>query len=85
METIHRLGFIWYGVPHVSFWFYHYLLFLVICFISYSYVVGNNTTDVRSRINNITQELFTLFANNQMKANHDKCHLLLSSHEQAYA
>ena len=31
----------------------------------------------------ITQELFTWFANNQINANHDKCHLLLSSHEDA--
>ena len=30
-----------------------------------------------------TQKLFTWFANNQMKANHDKCHLLLSTQEKA--
>ena len=46
------------------------------------YVVGDNTTDVLLLLTNvllpnITQELFTWFANNRMKENHDKCHLLL--------
>ena len=36
-----------------------------------------------SSVTKITQELSTWFANNQMKINHDKCHLLLSSHEDA--
>ena len=44
-------------------------------------VTGDNTTDVLSSLSKITQELFTWFANKQMKANHDKCHLLLSSAE----
>ena len=43
------------------------------------YVVGDNTTDVLSSLTKTTQELFTWFANNQMKTT-DKCHLLLSSH-----
>ena len=47
------------------------------------YVVGDNTIDVLSSLTKITQELFTWFANNQMKTNHDKYHVLLSSHEDA--
>ena len=47
------------------------------------YVVGDNTIDVLSSLTKITQELFTWSANNQAKANHGKCHLLLSSHENA--
>ena len=47
------------------------------------YVVSNNTTNALSSVTKITQELSTWFANNQMKINHDKCHLLLSSHEDA--
>ena len=35
------------------------------------------------QLTNITQRLFTWFANNQMKANHGKCHLLLSKQEDA--
>ena len=45
------------------------------------YVVDDNITDVLSSLTKITQELFTWFVNKQNKANHDKCHLLLSSHE----
>ena len=47
------------------------------------YVVGDNTTDVLSSLTKITQESFTWFASNQMKANRDKYHLLLSSHQNA--
>ena len=47
------------------------------------YVVGDNTTDVLSSLTKITQEPFTWFASNQMKANRDKYHLFLSSHENA--
>ena len=36
-------------------------------------------TEVLGNLSGITKKLFTWFANNQMKANDDKCHLLLSS------
>ena len=42
------------------------------------YVADDNKTDVLSSLTKITKELFTWFANNQLKANNDKCHLLLS-------
>ena len=32
-------------------------------------------------MSNLAQKLFTWFANNKMKANHDKFHLILSSQE----
>ena len=47
------------------------------------YVVANNTEEVIENLTNVTQKLFTRFANNQMKENHDKCHLLLSTQEEA--
>ena len=47
------------------------------------YVVGDNTKDVLNSLANITQELFTWFFNNRMKANRDNCHLLLNTHEDA--
>ena len=58
------------------------------CFTNYAddttpYVVANNTEEVMENLTNVTQKLFTWFANNQMKANHDKCHLLLSTQEEA--
>ena len=40
---------------------------------------GENTTEVFRNLSSLTQKLFTWFANNKMKANHDKCHLLLST------
>ena len=43
------------------------------------YVVCDNTTDALNSLTNITQELFTGFASNQMKTNYDKCNLLLST------
>ena len=43
------------------------------------YSVGSTTTEVSENLSGITEKLFTRFANNQMKANDDKCHLLLSS------
>ena len=46
-------------------------------------MVGDNTTMVLSSLTKITQKLFIWFPNNQMKASHDKCHLLLSAHEGA--
>ena len=45
-------------------------------------MVANNTEEVIENLTNVTQKLFTWFANNQMKANHDKCHLLLSTQEE---
>ena len=58
------------------------------CFTDYTddttpYVVANNTAEVLENLAIITQKLFTWFANNQMKVNHDKCHLLLSTQEEA--
>ena len=43
------------------------------------YSVGSTKTEVLENLSGITKKLFTWFANNQMKANDDKCHLLLSS------
>ena len=58
------------------------------CFTNYAddtipYVFANNTAEVIENLTIITQKLFTWFANNQMKVNHDKCHLLLSTQEEA--
>ena len=58
------------------------------CFTNYAddttpYVVANNTAEVIENLTIITQKLYTWFANNQMKVNHDKCHLLLSTQEEA--
>ena len=58
------------------------------CFPNYAddttpYVVANNTEEVIENLINGTQKLFTWFANNQMKANHDKCHVLLSTPEES--
>ena len=59
------------------------------CITSYAddttpYVVANNTGETTENVTIITQKLFTWFANNQMKVNHEKCHLLLSTQEEAY-
>ena len=43
------------------------------------YVIGNNAKEVVSKLKAITQKLFTWFAQNKMKANLNKCHLLLST------
>ena len=43
----------------------------------------NDTIEVVKNLTNITQKLFTRFASNQMKANSGKCHLLLSTKEEA--
>ena len=58
------------------------------CFTNYAddtttYVVANNTAEVIENLTIISQKLFTWFANNQMKVNRDKCHLLLSTQEEA--
>ena len=42
------------------------------------YVIGNNAEEVVSELKTITQKLFIWFAQNEMKANLSKCHLLLS-------
>ena len=47
------------------------------------YVVANNTTEVVENLTNITQKLFTWFANNHVKANPSKYYLLLSTQEEA--
>ena len=47
------------------------------------YIVANNTAEVLEKLTNITQRLFTWFPNNQIKANLGKCHLLLSTQEDA--
>ena len=43
------------------------------------YSVSSTTIEVLENLSGITKKLFTWFANNQMKANDDKCHLLLIS------
>ena len=58
------------------------------CYVNYAddttpYTAANNTAEVLEKLTNLTQMLFTWFANNQMKANHGKCHLLLSTQEDA--
>ena len=45
------------------------------------YIVGDNITEVLENLSSLAQKLFTWFANNKMKVNHDKCHLLLSTQE----
>ena len=44
-------------------------------------IVGESTTEVLRSLASLAEKLFTWFASNQMKLNHDKCHLLLSSQE----
>ena len=56
------------------------------CFTNYAdnttfYVIGNNAEEVESELKAITQKLFTWFAQNEMKANLNKCHLLLSTND----
>ena len=43
------------------------------------YSVGSTATEVLENLFDITNKLFTWFADNQMNANDDKYHLLLSS------
>ena len=45
------------------------------CYINYAdattpYIVANNRVEVREKLTNFTQRLFSWFAKNQMKANH---------------
>ena len=58
------------------------------CFTNYAdattpYVVANNTAEEIENLIVITQKLFTWFASNQMKVNHDKCHLLLRTQDES--
>ena len=43
------------------------------------YVIGNGAKEAINSLKEPSDELFYWFANNQMKANPDKCHLLISS------
>ena len=43
------------------------------------FVSGNTPLDVITCLENAAEKLFEWFANNHMKANHDKCHLLMST------
>ena len=45
------------------------------------YIVGDNTTKVLTNLSSVAQKLPTWFANTKIKANHDKCHLLLGTRE----
>ena len=44
-----------------------------------SYSVGSTATEVLENLSGITKRLFSWFANSQLKANDNKCHLPLSS------
>ena len=43
------------------------------------YVIGNGVKEAINSLKEVSDELFYWFANKQMKANPDKCHLLTSS------
>ena len=45
------------------------------------YVIGNDSKEVLTKLQNMSEKVFTWFDNNAMKANDDKCHLLLSDNE----
>ena len=49
------------------------------------YFVGSITTEVLENLSDLTKKLFSWFANNQIKANNDKCHLILSFPEDGTA
>ena len=53
-----------------------------LCGNSDAYIVVN-TEEVIENLTIVTQKPFTWFANNQIKANYDKCHVLLSTQEEA--
>ena len=46
-------------------------------------VIAGNATEAVTSLNDITQKLFTCFANSQIKANPRKCHLLLDMQDKA--
>ena len=43
------------------------------------FVSGDTFLSVTTSLENATEKLFEWFANNHMKANYDKCHLLIST------
>ena len=43
------------------------------------FVSGDTPLNVITSLENVAEKLFEWFANNHMKANHDKCHLLMST------
>ena len=45
------------------------------------YIVADNITEVLTNLSSLSQKIITWFASNKMKANHDKCHLFLSTQE----
>ena len=45
------------------------------------YIVGDNTAELLANLSSLAQKLFTWFANNKIKANHNTCHLLLRTQE----
>ena len=45
------------------------------------YIVRDNNEEVFNELTNITQKLFTFLPDNQIKTNHSKWHLLLSTSE----
>ena len=47
------------------------------------YIIGDNETENLTNLTEITQNLFTWFAYNQMKADHDTCRILLSTQDEA--
>ena len=47
------------------------------------WVISDNTLEVLTALTDVTQKVFAWFANNERKANHDKCHLLLSTQDKA--
>ena len=46
---------------------------------STSFVSGNTPLNLIKSLENATENLFEWFTNNHMKANHDKCHLLMNT------
>ena len=49
---------------------------------TYPYFVGGTTAEVLENLFCFTKKLFYWFGNNQIKANDDKCHRILSSYEE---
>ena len=43
------------------------------------FVSGDTSLNVITSLENAAEKLFEWFTNNHMKANHDKCHLLMST------
>ena len=51
----------------------------LLCCNNTPYVTGNGLIQVTESLKEASGEFFCCFANNQMKANPDKCHFVLSS------